>query len=103
MMVSLKENRLLKAVAFILSMILPCAIVALLFFWIELPIHPYRLVWCGFYGALLAWLSFRSKWLAAIVTLCNVAPFCFLAFGTLMGGIWGPFWLLLGAVFPFVL
>ena len=101
--------RITKVIALVLCVILPCTFIASVFFDVLdntivefLGKNIYNFLWCGFYGCVLICLTLQNKGIKAVVITLNLLPFGFLALGSLMGGVFGPFILLVKAIIPFL-
>lgn len=98
----IRENRIFKMVILIAVFIFP-TIVFLEFFQMQkLEIHPYDFMWIGFYSCLLLLLSYNNKIIKVLAIALNLVVFLFLAFGSLMGGITAPLWLIAKMIIPFI-
>lgn len=64
-------------------------------------------LWVGFYSSLLMyWTCGKRKWEAVVITILlavNVVPIAFYCFAFLMGGILGPFVIILSVLVPFAM
>ena len=101
--------KITKVIFLVLCVILPCALLASVFFGAFdntmvdfLEENLYNLLWCGWYGCVLVCLTFQNKLIKAVVIVFNLLSFGFLALGSLMGGVFGPLVLLAKAIIPFL-
>ena len=108
-MKNILNYKITKVVSLVLCAILPCALLASVFFGAFdntivdfLEENLYNLLWCGLYGGVLVCLTFKNKWIKAFAIVLNLLPFGFLALGSLMGGVFGPLVLLAKAIIPFL-
>ena len=98
--VIIKENKFIKIVAIILSVIFSCTVISTFLGFV--PYFILNVLWCGLYGCILVCLAFKSKWIRVSAISLNLISFGFISFVCMMGGLSAPFWLLLKAIVPFI-
>ena len=92
-------KKICKYIAIGVSMILP--ILALLVFTGIHEVYIYNWLWCGFYSCIMICFLVKSKIYKAVAIILNLTVILFVAFGSLMGGLFGLKLVLMHMLIPF--